>query len=74
MAKYRIKALYEYEGVVEGNDINQAEKAFLDDLNDHYVGTESFEFEQVCEKCENDLDFDGSCFSCRDEDNTEGGE
>jgi hypothetical protein len=67
MAKYKIKALYEYEGIVEGNTEKEAEKAFLADLNDHYTSTEEFEVEEVCEECEGDLDLDGSCFECRDE-------
>jgi len=67
MAFYKITALYEYEGVVEGNTQEEAEKAFLADLNSHYSGTESIEFEVVCGDCERELDADGSCFECRDE-------
>jgi len=67
MAFYKIKALYEYEGVVEGNTQDEAEKAFLADLNSHYSGTKSIDFEEVCGDCERELDADGSCFECRDE-------
>jgi hypothetical protein len=74
MAKYKITATYEYSGVVEADNLTNAEKVFLDELNDHYVGTESYEVEEVCDNCEADLDLDNSCFSCRDEDSTEGGE
>jgi len=67
MAFYKIKALYEYEGVVEGDTQDEAEKAFLDDLNLHYSGTHSITFDTVCGECEGSLDADGSCFDCRDE-------
>ena len=67
MAKYKITAVYEYEGVVEGNTQDQAEKNFLADLNSHYSSTESLDVEVVCANCEGELDADGSCFSCRDD-------
>lgn len=47
MAKYNIKAMYEYEGEVEANSPEEAEKIFLDDLNDHYSSTYSYECEEV---------------------------
>jgi len=67
MAKYKIKAVYEYEGVIEADDEKSAEKVFLKDLNDYYTSTEEYEAEEVCEDCEGDLDLDGSCFECRDD-------
>lgn len=67
MAHYRIKALYEYEGVVEGNTQDEAEKAFLADLNSHYSSTESIDFEIVCVECEGELDIDNSCPTCEPE-------
>jgi len=74
MAFYKIKALYEYEGVVEGNTQEEAEKAVLSDLNSYYSGTESIDFEEVCGGCERELDLDGSCFECREEKCDECGE
>jgi hypothetical protein len=68
MAYYKIKALYEYEGVVEGNTQDEAEKAFLADLNSHYSGTDSIEFDVVCGGCEKELDLDGACFDCDSDD------
>ena len=47
MAKYNIKAQYEYEGEVEANSPEEAEKVFLEDLNSHYAGTYSYECEEV---------------------------
>ena len=67
MAKYKITAVYEYEGIVEADDEKSAEKVFLADLNDYYTSTESFETEEVCSDCEKELDLDGSCFECREE-------
>jgi len=67
MAKYKITATYEHEGVASGDSPAEAEKNFLANLNQTYVGTESFEIEEVCEDCEGDLDADGSCFECRDD-------
>ena len=48
MAKYDIKAKYEYwaEGIEADNEA-EAEKIFLADLNDHYYGTYSFDIEEV---------------------------
>lgn len=70
MAKFKITATYEYEGVIEADNAKDAEKLFLKDLNDYYQSTEEFEIEEVevCEDCGADeLDLDGSCFDCREE-------
>ena len=40
MACYRVRALYEYEGEVEADSPEDAEKVFLADLNSYYVSTE----------------------------------
>ena len=59
MAKFEIRATYEYwaEGI-EADSQEEAERIFLQDLNDHYYGTESFEVTEieVCEDCGEDLD------------------
>jgi hypothetical protein len=47
MAKYNIKAMYEYEGEVEADTPEQAETIFLNNLNTYYVSTESFDIELV---------------------------
>lgn len=47
MATYRIKAQYEYEGDIEAESPEEAEKLFLADLNDHYAGTYSYECENL---------------------------
>jgi hypothetical protein len=65
--KYKIVAQYEYEGVIEGTDERNAEHNFLTDLNNFYADTISFEIEEVCFTCEGELDLDGSCFECRDD-------
>lgn len=56
MAKYDIKAMYEYwaEGI-EADSPEEAERIFLDDLNSHYYGTYEFEIEEV----EDDEDEEG---------------
>lgn len=70
MATYKIKAMYEYEGVVEAPTAERAEALFLHDLNMHYVGTEEFEQVLVCPSCndeiesEDDLNEDGECELC----------
>jgi hypothetical protein len=64
MAFYKVKALYEYEGVVSADTQDEAEKAFLSNLNSFYSGTESIDFTIVCGGCELELDLDGSCFDC----------
>lgn len=74
MATYRIKATYEYEGVVEAPTAERAERLFLHDLNMHYVGTEEFEQVLICPSCheeidsEDDLNEDDQCELCADED------
>ena len=74
MATYRIKATYEYEGVVEAPTAERAEHLFLHDLNMHYVGTEEFEQVLICPSCqeeidsEDDLNEDDQCELCADED------
>jgi hypothetical protein len=50
MATYNIKAMYEYEGDIEADSPEEAEKLFLADLNDHYAGTYSFDIEKVEEE------------------------
>ena len=65
MAKYKIVATYEHEGIVSGDSEAEAEKNFLANLNQYYTSTEDFEIHKICEQCEGDLDLDGSCFDCR---------
>ena len=67
MAKWKITATYEHEGVVSGETENQAEQNFLANLTRFYVGTAELEIEMVCEQCEGDLDLDDTCFDCRDD-------
>ena len=56
MATYRIKANYEYEGDIEANSPEEAETLFLKELNDYYMGTESYECYELCEECGDDKD------------------
>ena len=53
MAQFHIKAQYEYEGTVEAENAEEAEKVFWSELNDHYAGTYDYECEEikVCETC-----------------------
>jgi len=62
MAHYKVKATYLYEGMVEADSQDEAEKLFVDDLNSHYVCAESLDIEQIeqCEDCEKIFD-DCSC-------------
>ena len=53
MAKFNIKAMYEYEGEVEADSPEEAEKIFLAELNDFYMGTYSFEIEEIDDEEEN---------------------
>lgn len=70
MAQYHIKAQYEYEGTVEADSPEEAEKAFWENLNDFYSSTYDYECEEikVCETCgyEGDADeFEGDdCDTC----------
>lgn len=54
MAIYRIEALYEYSADIEADSPEEAENLFLDDLNVHYVGTYSYECEELEEDEEED--------------------
>lgn len=47
MAKFEITAMYEYSGVIEANSEEEAERIFLEGLNDYYVSTDSFDIEEV---------------------------
>jgi len=67
MAKWKITATYEHEGVVSGATESLAEQNFLANLTRFYVGTAELEIVMVCEDCEGDLDLDDSCFDCRDD-------
>lgn len=77
MATYRIRGVYEYEGVVEAPTAEGAEALFLYDLNTHYVGTEEFEKVLVCPICEDEIESedelndDSECESCAEEDEDE---
>lgn len=52
MAKFQITAMYEYSGEIEADSPEEAERIFLDELNDHYVSTESFDIEEIEEEDE----------------------
>jgi hypothetical protein len=76
MATYNIKATYEYEGEVEADSPEEAEKFFLDELNSYYAGTDSFEIEKIaeCVECgEPDIHAidDFTCDSCADNEDEE---
>jgi hypothetical protein len=64
MAHYKIKATYLYEGTIEADSQEEAEKLFIDELNDHYVCPEKYDIEELdeCEDCEQIFD---NC-SCND--------
>jgi hypothetical protein len=53
MARFFITASYEYSGEIEARTEAEAEAIFLDDLNSYYVGTDSFEIEELEEEEEN---------------------
>ena len=63
VATFYIKAQYEYEGAIEADTPEEAEKIFLDDLNAYYSGTYSYECEEVCAECESEI---GTC-DCEEE-------
>ena len=76
MATYNIKATYEYEGEVEANSPEEAEKFFLDELNSYYMGTEAFEIEKlgecvVCGEVDSNTDEDFTCEACAEEEEEE---
>lgn len=50
MARFLITASYEYSGEIEARTEAEAESIFLDGLNDYYVGTDSFEIEEIDEE------------------------
>ena len=50
MALFNIKAMYEYEGEIEADTQEEAEAQFLDDLNMYYMGTYSYEVEELEEE------------------------
>lgn len=47
MAIYKVNALYEYEAEIEASSEQEAEAMFLADLNSYYVGTDSFDVEEL---------------------------
>ena len=49
MARFYIEATYSYSGEVEANNREEAESAFLDDLNMYYEGTDSISIEEIDE-------------------------
>jgi hypothetical protein len=50
MARFFVEAMYEYRGEVEARTVEEAESLFLDELNAYYMGTESFEIEELEEE------------------------
>ena len=58
MAKFQITALYEYSAEIEADSPEQAEEFFLQDLNDHYSSTESFDIEEIEEEDEEEEEED----------------
>jgi len=77
MATYNIKAMYEYEGEIEADSPEEAEKLFLDELNSYYVSTESLEIEklgecEVCGEVDSDTTEDFICEICAEDDEEEG--
>ena len=72
MAHFYIKAVYRYEGMVEADTPDDAEKVFWKEMNDHYASTEDYECTQmkVCD-CgyEGEMDeFEGDeCDGCQAE-------
>lgn len=77
MATYNIKAMYEYEGEIEADSPEEAEKLFLDELNSYYVSTESLDIEklgecEVCGEVDSDTTEDFICDVCAEDDEEEG--
>jgi hypothetical protein len=54
MGLYNIKAMYEYEGEIEADTPEEAEATFLEDLNMYYMGTYSYEVEEMEEENEDE--------------------
>lgn len=54
MAKFSIVATYEYGADIEADTAEEAEAIFLDDLNTYYMGTDSFEIEEIEEEEDED--------------------
>lgn len=57
MAKYNISAMYEYgtDGI-EADSPEEAERIFLESLNDYYQGTYSLDIEEVEDDEDEDAD------------------
>ena len=74
MATYKIRAVYEYEGVVEAPTEQRAYDLFLHDLNMHYSGTDELEQVLICPSCQEEIDSedelteDNECELCVTED------
>jgi hypothetical protein len=62
MAKWKIVATYEHEGVVQAGTSDEAEKNFLANLNRFYAGTVDYKCVRVCDDCEEEVDeYTGYC-------------
>lgn len=70
MATYKIKATYEYEGEIEANSPEEAEKKFLADLNDYYSSTEEYECVEHCDECGDSVE-DCELLGCETDDEEE---
>ena len=76
MATYNIKAMYEYEGEIEADSPEEAEKLFLDELNSYYVSTESLDIEklgecEICGEVDSDTTENFTCDICADNEDEE---
>lgn len=74
MAQYHIKAQYEYEGTVEADSPEDAEKAFWAELDSFYSSTYDYECVEVrtCEICHyegevDEFEDEDTCASCAEE-------
>lgn len=56
MATYRIKAQYEYEGDIEADSPEEAEKLFVEELNSYYAGTYSYDCDEICAECGEEIE------------------
>lgn len=67
MAKWKIVATYEHEGVVEAKNEQEAERVFLENLTRFYAGTDSYTCVRVCDFCEEELeDTTNECQECEE--------
>ena len=61
MKVYHLIGTYQYEGIIEAENEEEAWSLFYKDLNKFYQNPEDEEITEVCPNCEEELEYSCTC-------------